>query len=157
MPSIRTATPDDIPFIEEHAYRLLDFNLPDWRKPELEIMTKADISHNTAAILENNPDTEILIAEDENDNSVGFLHMTIQTDYYTKEKHAHITDIVVIKSAEGKGIGRFLMEEADAWALRKGVRWITLNVFDNNRHAQLHYEKAGYRKEWIKYLKELKK
>ena len=156
MTSFKKATAEDIPFIEQHAYRLLDFNLPDWRKPDADIMTKADINHNTAAILGNKPDTEVFIAFDDTGERLGFLHMTMQTDYYTNEKHAHITDIVVIKSAEGKGVGKLLMEQADAWALQKGARWITLNVFDNNKHAQSHYEKAGYKKEWIKYLKELK-
>jgi len=145
----------DIPFIEEHASRLLDFGPPSWRMPDLEKMVAADIRHNMEAILSIDPGVEIFIALDEEGNPAGFLHMTLQNDYYTKEQHAHITDIVVVKSAEGKGIGKFLMEKADEWAREKKSRWITLNVFEDNRHARLHYEKAGYKKEWIKYLKEL--
>jgi ribosomal protein S18 acetylase RimI-like enzyme len=81
--------------------------------------------------------------------------MTVQTDYYTKEQHAHITDIVVIGEAEGKGVGKALLAKGDEWARERGARWITLNVFESNKHAQRVYEKAGYQKEWIKYLKEL--
>ena len=103
---IRKATQDDLTFIEQHAYRLLDFGPPAWRKPDWNLMTKADIMHNTKAILNNDPDTEVFIAIDEDGNRCGFLHLTMQTDYYTNEKQAHITDIVVVKSSEGKGIGR---------------------------------------------------
>jgi len=153
--TIRKSTREDIPFIGQHAYRLLEFGPPAWRRQEHELMIKADIRHNTEAILSDNPDIEVFIAEDENDIPCGFLHMCMQTDYYTGERHAHITDIVVIKNAEGKGIGRLLMEKADDWAREKKARWITLNVFEENKHAMAHYEKAGYHKEWTKYLKEL--
>jgi ribosomal protein S18 acetylase RimI-like enzyme len=79
----------------------------------------------------------------------------MQTDYYTREQHAHITDIVVIEKAEGKGIGKSLLRKADQWALEKKARWITLNVFEGNVNAKAVYEKAGFQKEWIKYLKPL--
>jgi len=72
-------------------------------------------------------------------------------DYYTEEMHAHITDIVVIASAEGKGVGRFLLEKADEWARQKNSRWITLNAFEKNTHARKVYEKAGYKQEWVNY------
>src|SRR5258706_5129709 len=151
----RKATSEDIPFVEQNAYRLLEFGPPEWRQADHMLMINADIKHNTAAILSGDPDIEVYIAIDENGIPCGFLHLTMQTDYYTGERHAHITDIVVIKSAEGKGIGKLLMAKADDWAKEKKARWITLNAFEDNKHAKAVYEKSGYRKEWIKYLKPL--
>jgi ribosomal protein S18 acetylase RimI-like enzyme len=153
---IRKATPEDIPFIEAHAYRLLEFGPPAWRRNEWDMMSKADARHITNALLAGSPDKEVLIATDDAGTRVGFLHLVMQPDYYSGELQAHITDIVVIKSAEGTGVGRFLMEQADEWARRNNAKWITLNVFDDNKHAQAHYEKAGYQREWIRYLKLLK-
>ena len=79
----------------------------------------------------------------------------MQTDYFTGEQHAHVNDIVVTKDAEGKGAGKLLLAKADEWAKEKNARWITLNVFDENFRASTVYEKAGYKIEWIKYLKTL--
>lgn len=153
MITIRKATGADETFISEHAYRLVEFGPPKWR--EQKMMTQADTKHNIAAVKSDSPDTEVFIAVDNEGERCGFLHMTMQTDYYTQERHAHITDIVVIKKAEGKGLGKLLMQKADDWAREKKARWITLNVFEENKHAQTVYEKAGFQKEWIKYLKEL--
>ena len=63
--------------------------------------------------------------------------------------------IVVTTEAEGKGAGKLLLEKADAWAKEKHARWITLNVFNENFRARSVYEKAGYKIEWVKYLKNL--
>ena len=78
------------------------------------------------------------------------------SDYYTGEQHAHVNDIVVTAEAEGKGLGKLLLAKADAWAKDKRARWITLNVFNENFRARSVYEKAGYKIEWIKYLKNLR-
>jgi ribosomal protein S18 acetylase RimI-like enzyme len=95
------------------------------------------------------------MAVDENGESCGFIRVLMQTDYYTSELHAHVGDIVVNAAFEGKGIGKLLLAKADAWAKENKARWITLNVFEGNIRARSVYEKAGYKVEWIKYLKEL--
>ncbi len=97
----------------------------------------------------------MFIAEDESNKPLGFVRVNMQTDYFTGEEHAHVNDIVVTKDAEGKGAGKLLLAKADEWAKEKNARWITLNVFDENFHARNVYKKAGYKIEWIKYLKEL--
>ena len=145
--------PEDADFIAAHAYRLLDFGPPEWR--DKEPMTRADIKHIITAMQSNDPDIAVFIAIDDKGEPCGFLHLTMQNDYYTREQHAHITDIVVVKKAEGKGVGKLLLQKADDWAREKNSRWITLNAFEGNTHAQAVYEKAGFKKEWIKYLKEL--
>jgi ribosomal protein S18 acetylase RimI-like enzyme len=153
MITIRKSTPADAEFIAAHAYRLVEFGPPKWRDPQ--VMTAADIKYNTAAVLSTDPDIETFIAIDAAGEACGFIYLTIQTDYYTQERHAHITDIVVTKKAEGKGVGKLLLQKADEWARQKKLRWVTLNVLEGNTHAQAVYEKTGFQKEWIKYLKQL--
>ena len=153
MITIRKGTTDDEDFITAHAYRLLEFTVPEWR--EQKSMTAVDIKYNIAAMKSNDPDLAVFIAIDEMGERCGFLHLTMQSDYYTHERHAHITDIVVVKNAEGKGIGKLLLQKAEDWAREKNSRWITLNVFEGNSHAKAVYEKTGYTKEWSKYLKQL--
>ena len=152
---IRKAMPEDALFIAQHAHRMLDFKLPDWRANEKDIMVKADINHLTKALQASDENDAMFIAEDESNKPLGFVRVNIQTDYFTGEEHAHVNDIVVTKDAEGKGAGKLLLAKADEWAKEKNARWITLNVFDENFRARKVYEKAGYKIEWIKYLKVL--
>jgi GNAT superfamily N-acetyltransferase len=156
MITIRNGLPSDADFIAAHAYRLLEFGPPPWRKSERDLMTKADARHITAALLSDDQDKSVLIAVDASGKPCGFIHLTMQPDYYTGELNAHITDIVVIAEAEGHGVGKLLMEKADEWAREKQARWITLNAFEGNVHARKVYEKAGYEIEWVRYLKPLK-
>lgn len=155
MITIRKALPTDATFIAEHAHRMLDFKLPSWRTNEKDIMVKADINHLTKALQDDDKNDAMFIAEDKQNNSLGFVRVNMQEDYFTGEQHAHVNDIVVTAEAEGKGAGKLLLAKADEWAKEKNARWITLNVFDKNFRARKVYEKAGYKIEWIKYLKVL--
>ncbi len=155
MITIRNGLPEDASFIAAHAYRLLEFGPPTWREQDHDQMTLADINHITDALTAYDPARSVLVAIDESGLPCGFIHLTMQPDYYTKELNAHITDIVVRAEAEGKGVGKLLMEKAEEWAREKQARWITLNAFEGNVHARKVYEKAGYKIEWIRYLKQL--
>ncbi|HEY2726445.1 MAG TPA: GNAT family N-acetyltransferase [Parafilimonas sp.] len=155
MITIRKALPTDANFIAQHARRMLDFKLPSWRINEKDVMVKADINHLTKALQINYENDAMFITEDESQTPLGFVRINMQEDYFTGEQHAHINDIVVTAEAEGKGAGKLLLAKADEWAKEKNARWITLNVFDENFRARKVYEKARYKIEWIKYLKEV--
>lgn len=155
MYNIRKATEQDIPFIKANAYRLLDFGPPPWRTEDWPAMIQADIHHMSEAILSGSGDKEVFICTNDLEIPWGFLHITLQKDYYTGNTQAHIRDMAVTPEAEGKGIGKLLMEKADDWVKEKGCDCITLNVFIADEHAQRIYEKAGFQKEWIKYVKQL--
>jgi ribosomal protein S18 acetylase RimI-like enzyme len=155
MITVRKALPEDATFISAHAHRMLNFNLPGWRANEKDIMVKADINHLTKTLQTDDENDAMFIAEDESNSPLGFIRVNMQTDYFTGEEHAHVNDIVVTAEAEGKGAGKLLLKKADEWAKAKNARWITLNVFNENYRARKVYEKAGYKTEWIKYLKEI--
>jgi len=156
MITIRKALPNDADFIAAHAHRLLNFNLPGWRANEKDKMMQADINHITNALIKDDPDDCVFIAMDAENKACGFIRVAIHQDYYTGENHAHVNDVVVTGEAEGKGVGKALLQKADEWAMNKKARWITLNVFEENKHARAVYEKQGYHVEWIKYLKQIK-
>jgi GNAT superfamily N-acetyltransferase len=63
---------------------------------------------------------------------------------------------VVTESAEGRGLGRALLEAAEEWARRQGYAHVTLNVFAANQAARGLYEHLGYRPEQVRYRKELR-
>ena len=57
---------------------------------------------------------------------------------------AVVSDLVVAKDLRGRGIGRRLLAEAEAWARLQGASAIELSVYEFNQGAQRFYEAAGY-------------
>jgi ribosomal protein S18 acetylase RimI-like enzyme len=149
---VRVATADDRPFVLSLAERLADFDRPAWRSAE-EI---AD--GDRRALVEQfdapSPDQELIVAELD-DRPAGCLLMWTLEDYFTRQRHAHISVIAVALEVEGHGVGAALMAYAEAWARQRGYTRITLSVFESNRRAQRLYERFGYVVEMRRYLKPL--
>jgi ribosomal protein S18 acetylase RimI-like enzyme len=150
---IRTAERRDRDFILSLVPRLMEFGPPPWR--DAGQMTATDKEVIEQVLLTNPPGTIILLAEDRSGAPLGFIHLNTTRDYFTRERHGHISDIVVAPAGEGRGVGRVLMEAGEEWARSQGFRLLTLNVFANNRRALNLYERLGYGQDTIKYVKEL--
>lgn len=152
---IRPAEIGDKEFIISLLPRLVEFNPPPWRTPEQ--MTAGD-----TRVLERvlsaapPPGTAVFIAEGDDGTPLGFVHLNTAVDYYTEEKHGHISDIAVALAGEGRGVGRALMQVAEDWACGLNFRLLTLSVFAQNKRARELYEKLGYGTDTIKYVKELR-
>jgi GNAT superfamily N-acetyltransferase len=86
----------------------------------------------------------------------GFAYAESSVDYFTREKHGHLAIIAVHADAEGSGIGRKLLHAVEDWAMARGYRFITLNVFAENERARRVYERAGYSQDTIRYAKEIR-
>lgn len=148
---IRTFKPSDGEFIISLAARFSEFDLPEWRlRPEIDNANRAVLQK---ALDQPEPDSTLFVAEDETGRPVGFIHLQTQIDYFTGEKHGYISDLAVDKSVEGQGIGRRLLETAEAWGRTKGYRLLTLYVWAGNRRAQQLYQKYGFSQEVVKYVK----
>lgn len=78
-------------------------------------------------------------------NIVGVIYFKIEI--WWSGPAMEIEDLVVKKEFQGKGIGKALLQKAEAFAKKKKVTRVVLNT---NRHsaARKFYEKAGY--EWLK-------
>lgn len=100
--------------------------------------------------------TMLLVAEVDG-RVAGFIHAFPVQDYYTATATAivHVADVVVAREAEGHGIGRRLMDAVERHAIDAGYRMIQLYVLPENAPARALYERAGYRPEWIKYVRPL--
>ena len=127
--------------------------MPPWRNSSQMIAVDTDVLINK---LINQPDdTTIFIAEDEEGKPLGFIHLQTGSDYYNKEEHGHISDIIIAPEAEGRGIGRILIERSEEWARTKGYRWLSLSVFTQNQKAREVYKHMGFGEDIIKYVKKL--
>jgi ribosomal protein S18 acetylase RimI-like enzyme len=96
----------------------------------------------------------VLVAE-AGDGPAGFVHLETAVDFFTRERHGHVSTLVVAPEYERQGVGRALLDAAEAWCRARGYRLLTLHVFEQNASARRLYERAGFRIDTIKYLKTL--
>jgi GNAT superfamily N-acetyltransferase len=146
---IGAATAADEMTLVALAARLTAFDLPLWRRPD-DIAT-ADAREMMEAVRAASPGSEVFVAE-RGGVPVGCLHVLETTDFFGT-RHAHISVIATTEAAEGSGVGRALLEHAEAWARSRGHSLLTLNVFVANERARRFYERAGLVPEMLKYTK----
>jgi GNAT superfamily N-acetyltransferase len=83
----------------------------------------------------------------------GVIAVHPDTDYFTGHDRAYVDILVVSSEAEGRGIGRALMEHIEEWARAHRCREVVLDVFAGNRGAIAFYERNGYRPDHIRMAK----
>ncbi|MDQ3685069.1 MAG: GNAT family N-acetyltransferase [Acidobacteriota bacterium] len=150
---IRPASIGDKEFIISLVPRLVEFNPPSWR--DVTQMTATDSRILDDKLLNQPSGTVIFIAEDSDGTALGFIHLQTGTDYYNREEHGHISDVIVAPEGEGRGIGSLLIAKGEEWARSHGYRWLTLSVFAQNLRAREVYKRLGYGEDIMKYVKEL--
>jgi GNAT superfamily N-acetyltransferase len=151
---VRAATAADRKFMVGIVPRLRSFGPPPLRPA-------AALDAEEAATLERAlddlaPDAVLLIAELEDVGPAGVAYAVTATDYFTHERHGHLSIIIVSAEGEGRGVGRALLAAVDDWSAAQGYRFITLNVFTGNVRARGVYERAGYVEDVVRYVKELR-
>jgi GNAT superfamily N-acetyltransferase len=151
--NIRSATKDDLPAIAALAPRLHEFGPPPWRA--VDQMNATVIETLTEALDDPKEENRLLIANDSDGRIVEFIYLLTTTDFFTKENHGHVSDLVVAREGEGRGVGRALLAAAENWARGRGYRLLSLKVFGENARAKRIYEEIGYSTDTIKMVKEL--
>lgn len=151
---IRPATAGDREWILPLAPRLHDFGPPPFRPRDA--MDRAVVASIDGALSGKTPGAEVLVAEGADGSPLGFIHLHGARDFFTGEEHGHVSDIVVKAEAEGRGVGRALMAEAEAWARKRGYRLLSLHVFEANARARALYAHLGYRADIRKLIKPLR-
>lgn len=154
MVHVRPATAADRDFMVGVVPRLRAFGPPPLRPADA--MDRAEIEALERALDEPAPDAILLVAELDGVGPAGVALANTATDYFTHERHGHLSIIIVSEQGEGRGVGRALLDAVDRWATEQGHRFITLNVFSGNQRARTVYERAGYAEDTVRYVKELR-
>ncbi|MDG1750055.1 MAG: GNAT family N-acetyltransferase [Thalassotalea sp.] len=66
-----------------------------------------------------------------------------------------MTLLAVSPSAQKMGVGKLLINSAEAWAKKQGYRLLHLEVFANNNNAQRFYQNLGFEPEMLHMVKPL--
>jgi RimJ/RimL family protein N-acetyltransferase len=93
------------------------------------------------------PDAVVIVAELP-EGIVGRL--SLARDTHPSSRHVADLGLMVAATHRRRGIGLALLEAAEAWARRSGVRKLELHVFPHNDAAIRLYEKAGYVREGLR-------
>lgn len=150
--NIRTASENDYQFIYELSPRLAEVAKLAWHSEEVvQIMQDGYIN---AVLNDTSVPFTLLIAED-NETSLGFIHVKAHKDEISEEMCAMVTLLAVSPIGQGKGIGKLLMQAAERWTKQQGYRLLHLEVFANNDNGQGFYRNLGFQSEMLTMVKQL--
>lgn len=152
--SFRRDDPEALAFILDQARRIAA-GTPAWFSPDAVISaTQRDL---TAAVQNDSGAAFVVLAVDANDNRLGFVYALATDSPFTGAPSVHVSDIVVATEAEGRGIGRLLLEAAETWARSRGAATMSLHVFESNTRARGLYERIGFKGESRRLVKPLRR
>lgn len=104
-----------------------------------------DYSHLTTTINKLFSDqTPLWWVQTEELQNVGCLWMGNAIDPVTNDCYTQIFLIFVMPNHRSQGIGTFLLQKAQEWAIKRGDRKIGLQVFAQNQTAINLYHKLGF-------------
>ena len=89
------------------------------------------------------PDAELLVLDSDSGAYLGHLWITEAHDASGK-RILEVTTMGIRRDARGQGLGRLLMQRAEAEARQRGIEDIELSVAGNNRRARDLYRDLGY-------------
>lgn len=148
MIHVRPYHPDDRAFVLGLAARLT-IGMPPWRDPERCI--SAVQGWLNGSIEQHGSTTMVFVAEDQHER-LGFATVTHET-HFTGERQASVGELATSAAAEGRGVGKALIQACEQWARGQGDRVLTLATGAANAHALGFYHHLGYRDEDVKLIK----
>jgi GNAT superfamily N-acetyltransferase len=110
---------------------------------ELGYPAAEDAIRHRIDLIKDRPDARLFVAA-QGDSVVGWLHVQSICSL-ENDPRAEIWGLVVGEGARGAGVGRRLIETAEEWAVRRGLRVMSLRSNQLRTGAHGFYEHLGYR------------
>lgn len=150
-PEIRAFSSADSEFLARIAPRIRPADTASPRDPEAMDRFFGDLERGR---LLTGPGAKAFVATFD-DEPCGLAAVHADVDYFTGHDRAYVDILVVAEEAEGRGVGRALMDHIEDWARDGGYREVVLDVFANNHGSIRFYERCGYRPDHIRMTKPL--
>lgn len=144
-PLVRKAAPGDAAALVALA-QAVGSEPEGWLIADGEWRTAAEERRYLRAVRKH-PDAAVFVAEVP-EGIVGRL--SVARDPHPASEHVADLGLMVVKEHRRRGVGRALMEAAEAWARETGVRKLELHVFPYNVAAITLYESLGYQREGLR-------
>jgi len=104
----------------------------------------AESTHSRLMRLLDSPTDLVLVAEGvEPVRMIGWIHSAL-SQHLESEYRAEITGLIVDGDFQRKGVGRGLVERAEAWAREQGVHEISVRCRTTRPDAHSFYETLGF-------------
>jgi GNAT superfamily N-acetyltransferase len=150
--SIRPFTAEDRPFVARVAHRI---HPGVTTSPRGRQSLDRFVARLAAGDLLIEPGAEAYVAVEASATPVGLVVLHPDSDYFTGHPRAYVDVVAVAAEAEGRGVGRALMEHAEEWARAHHCLEVVLDVFAGNESARAFYERCGYKPDHIRMAKAL--
>lgn len=85
----------------------------------------------------------VVLAVDENDTPLGLAQVAKHSTIHADAPVAYITALVTNEAARGRGVGRALVNAAEAWAREKGCVRLSVTSAEHRSDAHAFYPKCG--------------
>jgi GNAT superfamily N-acetyltransferase len=150
---VREVNRSDDDFLLALSPRLSGVPRPEWQT--LDSMEQFHSRFMTATLHNAVENSRTLIAVSQDTVRLGYIHMRPGKDGVTDEECGYVAILALTQEAEGHGIASLLMRFAEDWGREMGYRFLSLDVFADNRRAVVFYERGGFRSESIRMVKPL--
>ncbi|MBM3466206.1 MAG: GNAT family N-acetyltransferase [Armatimonadetes bacterium] len=155
---IRRARPDDLDKVIQLATDMVVHSVSPFRDisaDQVKEFRRKDLQALAEAIKQ--PHVGLFIAEAENDRR--FLgHVVVVCGYMessTGESQGWVFDLSTVPDMWSQGIGRALMDQAEAFCIALGYKYLGLGVTTANDRAVTFYERLGFMEERKRMIKRL--
>jgi ribosomal protein S18 acetylase RimI-like enzyme len=145
MPFLRTATLADLPAVSELAEDLAALHHEAW--PSLFAPASGSSRDDWHWRESVTGDDRVAFVVELEGRVAGFVTLAAVTETHSlfqPIKFARVNSVCVAAWARGNGIGRALMQRAEAWASEQGAVDVRLVVWAFNQPALRMYEELGY-------------
>ena len=147
--AVRPFMAEDQPFLSQVASRIHPGQTVSPRDPEALDRFFSELQRGK---LLTEPGAEAFVATIDGE-PCGLVSVHPDEDYFTGHPRAYVDILVVAREAEGKGVGRALMDHVERWARDRAFREVVLDVFAGNQGAIAFYGRQGYQPDHIRMAK----
>lgn len=151
--TLRPAETSDREFLSGLSPRLSGVPGPAWH--DLAAMEGFQSRYMAATFAAPDKNAQTLVAWSGDGHRLGYVHMRPGKDGVTDEPCGYVSLLAVDKEVEGSGVATKLMAAAEEWARARGYRFLSLDVFADNRRAIDFYKRGGFGSETLRMVKPL--